>query len=121
MVFAKKAQSINLDGEMYSTRIQSFTHGKVFDAIVSKKYIGPDDHVLIIDDFWPTAARSTDPIDIVESAGATVEGIGIAIEKGASSRAARAARARLSPGVARHRRVDGSHDGNVFKKKKGGC
>ena len=51
VVFAKKAQSINLDGDMHTTRIQSFTHGRVYDVIVSKKFLGPDDHVLIIDDF----------------------------------------------------------------------
>ena len=51
VVFAKKAQSINIDGEVYSTKIESFTHKKVYDVIVSKKYIGPEDHVLIIDDF----------------------------------------------------------------------
>lgn len=82
VVFAKKAQSINLDGEMYTTRIQSFTHGKIFNAIVSKKYIGPEDHVLIIDDFLANGCALDGLIEIVESAGATVEGIGIAIEKG---------------------------------------
>lgn len=82
VVFAKKAQSINLDGEMYTTRIQSFTHGKVFDVIVSKKFIGPDDHVLIIDDFLANGCALNGLIEIVEAAGATVEGIGIAIEKG---------------------------------------
>ena len=51
VVFAKKAQSINLDGDMYTTRIQSFTHGRVYDVIVSKKFLGPHDHVLIVDDF----------------------------------------------------------------------
>lgn len=82
VVFAKKSQSINLDGDMYSTRIQSFTHGKVFNVIVSKKFIGPDDRVLIIDDFLANGCALDGLIDIVESAGATVEGIGIAIEKG---------------------------------------
>ena len=82
VVFAKKAQSINLDGEMYATRIQSFTHGKVFDVIVSKKFIGPEDRVLIIDDFLANGCALDGLIEIVESAGATVEGIGIAIEKG---------------------------------------
>lgn len=82
VVFAKKAQSINLDGEMYTTRIQSFTHGKIFNVIVSKKYIGPEDHVLIIDDFLANGCALDGLIEIVESAGATVEGIGIAIEKG---------------------------------------
>ena len=56
VVFAKKSQSINLDGTVYCTRIQSFTHGKIFDVIVSKKFIGPDDHVLILDDFMANAA-----------------------------------------------------------------
>lgn len=82
VVFAKKAQSINLDGEMYTTRIQSFTHGRIFNVIVSKKYIGPEDHVLIIDDFLANGCALDGLIEIVESAGATVEGIGIAIEKG---------------------------------------
>lgn len=82
VVFAKKAQSINLDGEMLCTRIQSFTHGKVFDVIVAKKFIGSDDHVLIIDDFLANGCALNGLIEIVESAGATVEGIGIAIEKG---------------------------------------
>ena len=82
VVFAKKSQSINLDGDVYSTRIQSFTHGKVFNVIVSKKFIGPDDRVLIIDDFLANGCALEGLIDIVESAGATVEGIGITIEKG---------------------------------------
>ena len=51
VVFAKKAQSINLDGTVYATRVQSFTHGKIFDVIVSKKFVGPEDHLLLIDDF----------------------------------------------------------------------
>ena len=82
VVFAKTSQIINLDGDVYSTRIQSFTHGKVFNVIVSKKFIGPDDRVLIIDDFLANGCALDGLIDIVESAGATVEGIGIAIEKG---------------------------------------
>ena len=82
VVFAKKAQSINIDGDVYSTKIQSFTHKKVYDVIVSKKYIGKDDKVLIIDDFLANGCALEGLIDIVQSAGATVEGIGIAIEKG---------------------------------------
>lgn len=82
VVFAKKAQSINIDGEVYSTKIQSFTHGKVYDVIVSKKYITPDDHILIIDDFLANGCALEGLIDLVRSAGATVEGIGICIEKG---------------------------------------
>ncbi|MCH5264642.1 MAG: xanthine phosphoribosyltransferase [Lachnospiraceae bacterium] len=82
VVFAKKAQSINIDGEVYSTKIQSFTHGKIYDVIVSKKYISSQDHILIIDDFLANGCALNGLIDLVQSAGATVEGIGIAIEKG---------------------------------------
>lgn len=82
VVFAKKSQSINLDGTVYATRIKSFTHGKVFDVIVSTRYIGPDDHVLIIDDFLANGCALNGLIEICENAGAVVEGIGIAIEKG---------------------------------------
>lgn len=82
VVFAKKAQSINIDGEVYSTKIESFTHKKIYDVIVSKKYIGPDDHILIIDDFLANGCALEGLIELVQSAGATVEGIGIVIEKG---------------------------------------
>ena len=82
VVFAKKAKSINLDGEMYVTKIESFTHKKVYDVIVSKKFLGPDDHVLIIDDFLANGCATEGLIDLVRSAGASVEGVGIAIEKG---------------------------------------
>lgn len=82
VVFAKKAQSINIDGEVYQTKIQSFTHKRVYDVIVSKKYLGPDDHILIIDDFLANGCALEGLIDLVQSAGATVEGIGIAVEKG---------------------------------------
>ncbi len=82
VVFAKKAQSINLDGEMYSTQIRSFTHQRVYDVIVSKKFLSPDDHILIIDDFMANGCAVDGLIDLIRSAGATVEGVGIAIEKG---------------------------------------
>ena len=82
VVFAKKAQSINIDGDVYSTKIQSFTHKRVYDVIVSKKYLNPEDHILIIDDFLANGCALEGLIDLVQSAGATVEGIGIAIEKG---------------------------------------
>ena len=82
VVFAKKAQSINIDGDVYSTKIQSFTHQRVYDVIVSKKYLNPEDHILIIDDFLANGSALEGLIDLVQSAGATVEGIGIAIEKG---------------------------------------
>ncbi len=82
VVFAKKSLSINLDGEMYHTQIESFTHKKVYNVIVSKKYVNENDHVLIIDDFLANGCALNGLIDLVEQAGATVEGIGIAIEKG---------------------------------------
>ncbi|MBR2191524.1 MAG: xanthine phosphoribosyltransferase [Eubacterium sp.] len=82
VVFAKKAQSINIEGDVYQTKIESFTHKRIYDVIVSKKFIGPEDHVLIIDDFLANGCALLGLIDIVEQSGATVEGIGIAIEKG---------------------------------------
>ena len=82
MVFAKKAQSINLDGEMYSTKVESFTHKRVYDVILAKKFLGPDDHVLIIDDFLANGCALLGLIDIVKKSGATIEGAGIVIEKG---------------------------------------
>lgn len=82
VVFAKKSKSINLDDNNFCTKIQSFTHGKIYDVIVSKKFLSPEDHVLIIDDFLANGCALLGLIDLVESAGATVEGIGIAIEKG---------------------------------------
>lgn len=82
VVFAKKTQSLNIDGEVYSTKIQSFTHNRVYDVIVSKKFIGPEDHILIIDDFLANGCALEGLLQIVEEAGATVEGIGIAVEKG---------------------------------------
>ncbi|HIU67633.1 MAG TPA: xanthine phosphoribosyltransferase [Candidatus Caccomorpha excrementavium] len=85
VVFAKKAQSINIDGEVYSARIESYTHKKTYDVIVSKKFIGPKDRVLIIDDFLSNGCALIGLIDIAASAGARVEGIGIAVEKGFQS------------------------------------
>lgn len=82
VVFAKKSKSINLDDNNFSTKIQSFTHGKVYDVIVSKKFLSPEDHILVIDDFLANGCALLGLTELVESAGATVEGIGIAIEKG---------------------------------------
>ena len=82
VVFAKESQSINLDGDVYSTKIQSFTHQRIYDVIVSKKFLNADDHVLLIDDFLANGCALNGLIDLVEEAGATVEGIGIAVEKG---------------------------------------
>ena len=82
MVFAKKNQTRNIAGDVYSTRIQSFTHGRIYDVIMSKKFLGPEDHVLIIDDFLANGCALEGLLDIAEQAGATVEGIGVAVEKG---------------------------------------
>jgi xanthine phosphoribosyltransferase len=82
VVFAKKSHSINLDGEMYTTQIESFTHKKIYNVIVSKKFLTENDHVLIIDDFLANGCALNGLIEIVEQAGASIEGIGIAIEKG---------------------------------------
>lgn len=82
VVFAKKAKSINLTGDQYMTKVQSFTHGKVFDAIVEKRLFTLQDHVLIIDDFMAMGAAMNGLLELCEQAGVTVEGIGIAIEKG---------------------------------------
>ena len=82
LVFAKKSKSINIDGDMYVAEVESFTHGNKNQVIVSKKFLGPDDHVLIIDDFLANGCALRGLIYIVEDAGATVEGLGIAIEKG---------------------------------------
>ena len=82
VIFAKKAQSLNLDGEMYCSKVESFTHKKVYDVILSKKFLGPEDHVLLIDDFLANGCALLGLIDIVKESGATLEGAGIVIEKG---------------------------------------
>ena len=82
LVFAKKSKSINIDGEMYVAEVESFTHKNKNQVIVSKKFLSAEDHVLIIDDFLANGCALQGLIQIAESAGATVEGCGIAIEKG---------------------------------------
>ncbi len=82
MVFAKKSKSINIDGDMYTAEVESFTHKNRNQVIVSKKFLSPDDHILIIDDFLANGCALQGLIQIAEQAGATVEGLGIAIEKG---------------------------------------
>lgn len=82
VVFAKKTESLNVDGEVYRTKVESFTKKRVYDVFVSKKYLGPDDRVLIIDDFLANGKALEGLLELVNEAGATVEGIGIAIEKG---------------------------------------
>ncbi len=82
LVFAKKSKSINIAGDVYMAEVESFTHKNKNQVIVSKQFIGPQDRVLIIDDFLANGCALQGLISIVESADATVEGLGIAIEKG---------------------------------------
>ena len=82
VVFAKKSKSINIDGDVYKAEVESFTHICKNNVIVSRKFLGPDDHVLIIDDFLANGCALQGLISIVNEAGGTVEGIGIAVEKG---------------------------------------
>ena len=82
VVFAKKSKSSNINGEMYTAEVESFTHKVKNTVIVSKNVLSSDDHVLIIDDFLAIGSAVMGLISIVNSAGGTVEGIGIAIEKG---------------------------------------
>ena len=82
VVFAKKAKSINLEGDMYTADVESFTHKNKNQVIVAKKFLGEDDHVLLIDDFLANGCALMGLIQIIQAAGATVEGIGIAVEKG---------------------------------------
>lgn len=82
VVFAKKSKSINIDGDMYIAEVESFTHKCKNQVIVSKKFLSEEDHVLIIDDFLANGCALQGLISIVNQAGGTVEGIGIAVEKG---------------------------------------
>ncbi len=82
VIFAKKSKSINLEGEIYTAEVESFTHKKTNQILVSKKFLTSDDRVLIIDDFLANGCALQGLIAIVKNAGASVEGIGIAIEKG---------------------------------------
>ncbi|HKM35376.1 MAG TPA: xanthine phosphoribosyltransferase, partial [Lachnospiraceae bacterium] len=82
VVFAKKTQSVNIDGEVFSSKVESFTKKRIYDIIVSKKYLTPLDHVLIIDDFLANGCAVMGLIDLINASGATLEGVGIAIEKG---------------------------------------
>ncbi len=82
VVFAKKSKSVNLDGDLYTAEVESFTHKNKNTVVVSKRFLSADDHVLIIDDFLANGCALQGLISIVEAAGATVEGIGIAVEKG---------------------------------------
>ncbi|MBR4958586.1 MAG: xanthine phosphoribosyltransferase [Phascolarctobacterium sp.] len=82
VVFAKKSSGSNMDKDVYFTEIYSYTHNKVNEVVVSKRFISTEDRVLIIDDFLANGCALEGLIDIVRQAGATVEGVGIAVEKG---------------------------------------
>ncbi len=81
VIFAKKSQTKNIAGDVYTTRVESFTHGKVYDVIVSQKFLGPGDKVLIIDDFLANGAALEGLIDLTRQSGAELAGAGVVIEK----------------------------------------
>ncbi|MBE6684791.1 MAG: xanthine phosphoribosyltransferase [Ruminococcaceae bacterium] len=81
VVFAKKSKSINISADVYSSKVESYTHGKTYDVIVSKEFLGKDDKVLIIDDFLAKGSALKGLISLVRSAGAEIVGSGIIIEK----------------------------------------
>ena len=82
VVFAKKTQTKNIAGEVYTTKVESFTHGRVYDIIVSKEFLGPDDKVLLIDDFLANGKALEGLAAVVKDSGAELIGAGIVIEKG---------------------------------------
>lgn len=82
VVFAKKAVNVNIDGEVYSSQIESFTKKRIYNVVVSKKFLNPEDNILIIDDFLANGCAVMGLIEIIQEAGATLSGVGIAIEKG---------------------------------------
>ena len=82
MVFAKKSKSVNIEGDVYLAEVESFTHKNKNQVIVSRKFLNPEDHILIIDDFLANGCALQGLISISEASGATIEGLGIVIEKG---------------------------------------
>ena len=82
VVFARKTESTNLDGEQYRTEIRSFTKNRVYNVIVAKRFLNPGEHVIIIDDFLAMGCALNGLLEICDEAGVVVDGIGIAIEKG---------------------------------------
>ena len=82
VVFAKKSSGSNMDKDVYFTQIYSYTHSKMNDVVVSKRFLSKDDHVLIVDDFLANGCALEGLIDIVRQSGGTVEGVGVAVEKG---------------------------------------
>ena len=82
VIFAKKTQTLNLDGKLYVTKVDSFTHNRTYDVVLSRKFLTPQDHVLLIDDFLANGCALLGLIDLVNQSGAVLEGAGIVIEKG---------------------------------------
>lgn len=82
VVFAKKSKTKNIAGDVYTSKVESFTHGRVYDIIVSKQFLGSKDRVLLIDDFLANGKALEGLVQLVEASGATLVGAGIAIEKG---------------------------------------
>ena len=81
VIFAKKSQTKNIAGAVYTTQVESFTHGRVYDVMVAKQFLGPEDRVLIIDDFLANGAALEGLMDLVKQAGAQLVGAGVVIEK----------------------------------------
>ena len=82
VVFAKKTKTKNIAGDVYKTQVQSFTHGRVYDVIVSKDFLKPEDKVLVIDDFLASGCALIGLSELIKESGATLQGAGIVIEKG---------------------------------------
>ena len=81
VIFAKKSKTKNIDGSVYTAKVESFTHGKVYDIMVAKEFLRPGDRVLLIDDFLANGAALNGLIQVVKGASATVVGAGICVEK----------------------------------------
>ena len=81
VVFAKKTKTRNIAGDVFRTQVMSYTHGSSYDVIVSKRFLGPEDRLLLIDDFLANGAALSGLMDLADMAGASVVGAGIAIEK----------------------------------------
>ena len=81
VIFAKKSKTKNIDGGVYTAKVESFTHGRVYDVMVAKEFLLPTDRVLLIDDFLANGAALEGLIQIVKGAGATLVGAGVCVEK----------------------------------------
>ena len=82
VVFAKKTKTKNIAGDVYTSQVESYTHGRIYDIIVSKDFLGPEDKVLLIDDFLANGKALEDLAQLVQDAGATLVGAGVVVEKG---------------------------------------